>query len=97
MATVRMSEAEVARDLHAVLEKVQHGLEVVVECDAGAPVFMKASPQTAPPRSIGEAIALAKAMEALHGDDILADEGFADDVQQGIDERRRPFDPPPWD
>ena len=31
MATVHMSEAEVARDLHAVLAKVQQGVEVVIE------------------------------------------------------------------
>ncbi len=33
MATVHMSEAEVARDLHAVLAKVQQGVEVVIEQD----------------------------------------------------------------
>ena len=33
MGTVRISEAELARDLHAVLAKVQQGIEVVVEQD----------------------------------------------------------------
>ncbi len=33
MATVHMSEAEVARDLHAVLAKVQQGVEIVIEQD----------------------------------------------------------------
>jgi PHD/YefM family antitoxin component YafN of YafNO toxin-antitoxin module len=31
MATVHMSEAEVARDLHAVLAKVRQGFEIVIE------------------------------------------------------------------
>jgi len=33
MANVHMSEAEVARDLHAVLAKLQQGIEVVIEQD----------------------------------------------------------------
>jgi hypothetical protein len=33
MATVRMSESELARDLHAVLAQVQQGVEVVIEQD----------------------------------------------------------------
>ena len=31
MATVHMSEAELARDLHAALAKVQQGVEIVIE------------------------------------------------------------------
>ena len=31
MATVHMNEAEVARDLHDVLAKVQQGVEIVIE------------------------------------------------------------------
>jgi hypothetical protein len=31
MAMVRITEAELARDLHAVLEKVRQGVEIVVE------------------------------------------------------------------
>jgi len=31
MATVHMSEAEVARDLHAALAKVQQGVEIVIK------------------------------------------------------------------
>jgi hypothetical protein len=33
MPTVHMSEAEIARDLHSALAKVQHGLEIVIEQD----------------------------------------------------------------
>ena len=31
MATVHKSEAEVARDLHAMLAQVQQGVEIVIE------------------------------------------------------------------
>ena len=37
MATVRISEAELARDIHAVLAKVQEGVEVIVEQDHRPP------------------------------------------------------------
>jgi antitoxin (DNA-binding transcriptional repressor) of toxin-antitoxin stability system len=33
MATVRITEDELARDIHAVLAKVQEGVEVIVEQD----------------------------------------------------------------
>ena len=33
MATMRITEAELARDVHAVLAKVQEGVEVIVEQD----------------------------------------------------------------
>jgi hypothetical protein len=34
MAQVHMTEAELARDLHAVLEQVRQGAEIIVERDA---------------------------------------------------------------
>jgi len=39
---VRMTEAEVARDLHTVLEKVRQGIEVVIEQDSRAVAVIKA-------------------------------------------------------
>ena len=38
MATVRITEAELARDIHAVLAQVQEGVEVIVDVD---PVSMQ--------------------------------------------------------
>lgn len=40
MATIHMSEAEVARDLQAVLAKVQQGVEIVIE--PGPPAHRRA-------------------------------------------------------
>ena len=52
MAQVHMTEAEVARDLHGVIEKVQQGVEVVVEQDH-RPIAVIKTPQ-GPGRSVNE-------------------------------------------
>ena len=44
MGTVHLSEAEVASDLHAVLAKVQQGVEVVIEQNHRPVAILKASP-----------------------------------------------------
>ena len=43
MSTVRITETELARDVHAVLEKVRQGVEVIVEQDQRAFAVIKAS------------------------------------------------------
>lgn len=97
MATVHMSEAEVARDLHAVLERVRQGVEVVIEQDHRAVAVLRASQWGGPGRELSECIALAKAYEEKLGYAPIADSGFADDVQAGIDSRRDSFEPPAWE
>jgi antitoxin (DNA-binding transcriptional repressor) of toxin-antitoxin stability system len=42
MAQVHISEAELARDLHAVLEQVRQGAEVIVERDSKPVAVIKA-------------------------------------------------------
>jgi hypothetical protein len=91
MATVHMSEAEAAHDLHAVLAKVQQGIEVVIERDH-RPVAVIRSPNRSG-RPISECIASAEAS----GSKVTLDEGFAMDVEEGIQDRRQPWNPPPWD
>jgi len=59
MATVHMSEADVARDLHTVLAKVQQGIEIVIEQDH-RPAAVVRSP-VATGRLLSECIALAEA------------------------------------
>jgi hypothetical protein len=41
MATVRITEAELARDIHAVLAKVQEGVAVIVEQDRPNPQTLR--------------------------------------------------------
>ena len=95
MATVRITEVELARDIHVVLAKVQQGVEVIVEQDH-RPVAVIRTPQ-GPGRKISECIALAKAYEEKLGYAPVPDPDFAKDVQAAIDAHREPFRPPPWD
>ncbi|HYL77236.1 MAG TPA: hypothetical protein VEU96_23685 [Bryobacteraceae bacterium] len=91
MAQVHMSEADLARDLHAVLERVGQGVEVIVERDA-KPVAVIKAPQFRG-RAIDECIALAEA----GGSHATLDEDFAKDLEDIIDSHREPLDPPAWD
>lgn len=93
--TVRMTESEVARDLHAVLERVRQGVEVVVEEEC-RPVAVIRAPQ-GPGRRISECIALAKAYEERLGYAPVPDPDFAEDVEAAIAAHREPLDPPAWD
>ena len=95
MATVHITEAELARDIHAVLAKVQEGVEVIVEQDH-RPVAVIKAPQ-GPGRRISECIALAKAYEEKFGCAPVPDSDFAKDVQAAIDAHREPLNPPAWD
>jgi antitoxin (DNA-binding transcriptional repressor) of toxin-antitoxin stability system len=91
MAQVHMSEAELARDLHAVLEKVRQGTEVIIERDA-KPVAVIKAPQFRG-RPIDECIALVK----THGSHATLDEDFPKDLEEIINSHREPLNPPAWD
>jgi antitoxin (DNA-binding transcriptional repressor) of toxin-antitoxin stability system len=95
MAQVHMTEAELARDLHAVLEKVRQGAEVVIEQDEMPVAILKTPPR--PGRSIEECITLAKAYEERLGYAPIPDPDFARDVQTAIDAHREPLSPTSWD
>jgi antitoxin (DNA-binding transcriptional repressor) of toxin-antitoxin stability system len=71
MAALHISEAELARDLHAVLERVRQGGEIVVEQDHRPVAIMKPAIAIAP--TMSEIIA---AMEASGAGGIV-DEDFA--------------------
>jgi antitoxin (DNA-binding transcriptional repressor) of toxin-antitoxin stability system len=91
MAAVHMTEAEVTRDFAAVLEKLRHGTEVIVEQDH-RPVAVIRLPKRSG-RPISECIASAKAS----GSKATLDGGFAADVEEGIRSRQEPWNPPSWD
>src|SRR6266700_4038137 len=95
MATVRITEAELARDIHAVLAQVQEGVEVIVEQDH-RPVAVIKTPQ-GPGRKINECIALAKAYEEKLGFAPVPDPDFVKDMQEAIDAHREPLNLPEWD
>jgi antitoxin (DNA-binding transcriptional repressor) of toxin-antitoxin stability system len=91
MAQVHITEAELARDLHAVLERVRQGVEVIVEQGDRSVAIIK--PVQGPGRPIEECIAIAKA----RGSHATLDEDFAKDLEEVINSHREPFDPPAWD
>lgn len=89
--TVHMTEAELARDVHAVLEKVRQGVEVVIE-EGNRPVAVLKAPQVSG-RKISDVL---EALEAV-GASAVIDEDFARDVEDGIKSHREPWHPPSWD
>ena len=91
MAVLHITEAELARDVHGVLEKIQNGAEVIVERDARPVAVMK--PAEFRGRSIDECIALAKA----YGSHATLDDEFSKDLEEVIHSHREPFEPPGWD
>ncbi|MGP8246598.1 MAG: hypothetical protein ACLQVN_19025 [Bryobacteraceae bacterium] len=91
MGTLRITEAELARDIHAVLAKVRTGVEVIVEQDHRPVATIK--PPTRSGRPISACIASARAS----GSKVTVDDGFWKDVEEGIKERSQPWNPPSWD
>jgi antitoxin (DNA-binding transcriptional repressor) of toxin-antitoxin stability system len=91
MAQVHMSEAEVTSNFAAVLEKLRHGMEVIVEQDRH-PVAVIRSPKRSG-RPISECIASARASASK----VTLDGGFAADVEEGVRSRQEPWNPPSWD
>ena len=92
MATVRITEAELARDVRAVLEKIERGSEVIIEREDHRPVAVMKQVQ-APGRMISEVIADLKA----RGSDAVMDDDFAHDIEEGIKAQRQPWNPPSWE
>jgi antitoxin (DNA-binding transcriptional repressor) of toxin-antitoxin stability system len=86
-----MTEAELARDLHTVLEKVRQGVEVVIERDSRPVAVLKAP--TVKGRMISEILADLKA----RGSSAVMDDDFARDIEEGIEAHREPWNPPSWD
>jgi antitoxin (DNA-binding transcriptional repressor) of toxin-antitoxin stability system len=87
MAQVHMTEAELAQDLHEVLDKARHGVEVVIE-DNHRPVAVI--------RSLEPTGRLLAECEASGSSETL-DEGFMKDVEEGIANRSKPWKPPSWE
>jgi len=90
-----MTEAELVKNITAVLAKVREGAEVVIE-QGYHPIAVIRPPKRFG-RPISECIASAKASEEKLGYQPVPDSDFAKDVQAGIDARRESLNPPPWD
>jgi len=91
MATVHMSEAEVARDLHAVLAQVQQGVEIVIEQDHRPVAVIRAQERSG--RPITEILREAKERNST----VTLDEDFGKDLNEIIESQQKPWNPPSWD
>ena len=78
MATVHMSEAELASNLHEVLSKVQQGTEIMIEQNHRPVAVLKPSQPVG--RMSTEVLADLKA----RGSNAVMDDGFAQDIEDGI-------------
>jgi antitoxin (DNA-binding transcriptional repressor) of toxin-antitoxin stability system len=94
MARVHMTEAEVAGDFAAVLRKIGHGEEVVLDRNGRPFAVIKAADQE--PRTLSELIAMAERRERERGYAITLDEDYAADVEQIVQERK-PWTPRSWE
>jgi antitoxin (DNA-binding transcriptional repressor) of toxin-antitoxin stability system len=88
MSTVRISETELARDMHGVLEKVQQGVQVIVEQNHRPVAVIKASKPAG--RLVSEVLADLQA----RGSTAVVDDDFARDIEEGIRAHRETWNPP---
>ncbi len=85
MATVHMSKAELANNFHEVLSKVQQGAEIVIEQNHRPVAVLKPSQPVG--RMSTEVLADLKA----RGSNAVMDEGFAQDIEDGIKAQHQPW------
>jgi antitoxin (DNA-binding transcriptional repressor) of toxin-antitoxin stability system len=88
MSTVRISETELARDMHGVLEKVQQGVQVIVEQNHRPVAVIKASKPAG--RLVSEVLSDLQA----RGSTAVVDDDFARDIEEGIRAHRETWNPP---
>ena len=94
MATIRISEADAARDFAGLIARVRLGVEIVIENDAAPAVVLRAAEPAR--RSISESIAMAEARTRELGYKPVMDAGFAADLEE-IVRNRKPRNSPAWD
>lgn len=86
-----MSEADVVKDIAAVLAKVRQGSEIVIEQGNRAVAVIKPSKPVG--RMLSDVIADLKA----RGADVTMDDDFANETEEGIKAHRQPWNPPSWE
>ena len=90
MATVHMSEAEVARDLHAVLARVQQGVEIVIKQDDRPVAVIQAQHESG--RPIAEILREAKLRNLM----VTFDVDFGKHLEEIVASHEKPWNPPSW-
>jgi antitoxin (DNA-binding transcriptional repressor) of toxin-antitoxin stability system len=90
MVQVHMSEAEIAVNFAAALEKVRQGIEIVIEHEHQPIAVLKAAEP--PHRTISEILALMPEDSTA-----VIDEDFAADVEAAVAAHRETLDGSKWD
>jgi hypothetical protein len=90
MEPLHISEVDLAKDVRAILQRVQNGAEVIVERDA-LPVAVLRSVEPAR-RRISECISRLPAEPTA-----TIDPDFAKDVEAAVAAHQEPLEPPSWD
>ncbi len=91
MPQLHMTEAKLARDLHGVLEKVQQGVEVVVERDSRPVAVIRSLYRSG--RPISEIVRQAKERNST----VTLDADFGRDLEAIIASHQKPWHPPSWE
>lgn len=92
MATIHISEAEAARDLHGLLARVRAGAEVIItNTDLAAPVILRTAPEPHL-RLLSESLRLARE----HASTAILDGEFGRDLEAVINSHPEPL-ANPWD
>lgn len=90
--TLRITEAELARDVRAALARVEHGDEVIIEQEDHRPVAVIRAPHRSG-RPITEILEEAKQRNST----VTLDEDFGRDLEEIIASHQQPWHPPSWD
>jgi prevent-host-death family protein len=93
---IHVSDKDAANDFASLLARVREGAEVVIEHDA-RPVAVVRPADTFRGRLLSESIALAKAHAKELGYEPTLDPDFAADLEEIVENHRRPLNPPAWD
>ena len=91
MGTVHITEAELARDLHAILAKVQQGVEVVVEQDHRPVAVLRHLNRSG--RLVSDILREARQRNST----VTLDEDFGKDLEEIIASQQQPWNPPSWE
>jgi antitoxin (DNA-binding transcriptional repressor) of toxin-antitoxin stability system len=87
---VRISEGDLLQNLRSVMQRVQAGIEVVIERDAQPLAVIRSAEPVR--RTISECIALMPLESSA-----TIDPDFASDVDAAIAAHREALEPPDWD
>jgi antitoxin (DNA-binding transcriptional repressor) of toxin-antitoxin stability system len=89
--TVRISEADLARDIRGVLAKVQEGVEVIVEHDHRPVAIIRPAQRSG--RPISEIVRQAKERNST----VTLDADFGEDLEAIIASHEQPWHPLSWE